>query len=456
MVMQSGSTGLEQSAHWTSRIAFLLASVGFAVGLGNIWRFPYVTGENGGAAFVVVYLFCVFAIGVPILMAELFIGRRGGLSPSGSMQAVAVASERSSRWGWVGSANLLAAFSIMVAYSVVSGWVLSYLSKAIGSGFFGMDAAASQADFEALLLGPWQMLGWTLLALFVTGGIIFAGVQKGIERAVKILMPSLFALMLLLVGYNVVVGGFAEALDYLFTPDFSKINANTWLAAVGQAFFSIGVAMAGMMTFGAYLPSSVSIPRAAITIAMADTLVAMLAGLVIFPAVFANGLDPASGPGLIFQTLPVALAQMPGGHLVSIMFFLLLSVAAVTSMVGLIEPLVHRAQERGWNRHRSTLIVVSAIAACSVVSVLGYNLWSGTVIGSYDINGLLDFFANQMLLPLGGLFIAVFAGWFVLPELAQQELNLASQRGWMLWRTLIRWPVSIAIALIFLAGVINL
>ena len=158
---------------------------------------------------------------------------------------------------------------------------------------------------------------------------------------------------------------------------------------------------------------------------MADTLVAMLAGLVIFPAVFANGLDPASGPGLIFQTLPVALAQMPGGHLVSIMFFLLLSVAAVTSMVGLIEPLVHRAQERGWNRHRSTLIVVSAIAACSVVSVLGYNLWSGALIGNFDINGLLDFFANQMLLPLGGLFIAVFAGWFVLPQLAQQELNLA-------------------------------
>ena len=443
-------------AHWTSRFAFLLASVGFAVGLGNIWRFPYVTGENGGAAFVLVYLFCVFAIGVPILMAELFIGRRGGLSPAASMQSVAVASGRSARWGWVGSANLLAAFSIMVAYSVVSGWVLSYLLRALMTGFVGVDATASQSTFNDLLAGPWQMLSWTLLALLLTGVIIYAGVQKGIERAVKVLMPSLFALMLLLVGYNIVVGGFAEAVDYLFTPDFSKIDASTGLAAVGQAFFSIGVAMAGMMTFGAYLPSTVSIPRAAITIALADTLVAILAGLVIFPAVFANGLDPASGPGLIFQTLPVALAQMPGGHLVSIMFFLLLSVAAITSMVGLIEPLVHRAQERGWSRHRSTVTVVLAIAVCSVVSVLGYNVWSGAVIGDFDINTLLDVFANQMLLPLGGLFIALFAGWFVAPDIARQELKLGEGSGWVAWRTLIRWPVPIAIALIFVVGVSNL
>jgi len=456
MAMQGDSVGSSAAAHWTSRLAFLLASVGFAVGLGNIWRFPYVTGENGGAAFVLVYLLCVFAIGVPILMAELFIGRRGGLSPSASMRGVAVASGRSARWAWVGSANLLAAFTIMVTYSVVSGWVLSYLLQALTTGFVGVDAAVSQAAFDELLAGPWQMLAWTLFALLATGSIIFAGVQKGIERAVKVLMPSLFLLMLLLVGYNIVVGGFAEAVSYLFTPDFSKIDASTGLAAVGQAFFSIGVAMAGMMTFGAYLPSSVSIPRAAVAIALADTLVAMLAGLVIFPAVFANGLDPASGAGLIFQTLPVALAQMPGGHAVSIMFFLLLAVAAITSMVGLTEPLVHRAQERGWSRRRSTVTVVSAIAICSVVSVLGYNMWSGISVGSFDINGVLDFFANQMLLPLGGLFIALFAGWFAAPDLARQELNLSEGSGWGIWRTLIRWPVPIAIALIFAAGVSNL
>ena len=456
MAMQADSVGSGAAAHWTSRFAFLLASVGFAVGLGNIWRFPYVTGENGGAAFVLVYLFCVFAIGVPILMAELFIGRRGGLSPSASMQSVAVASSRSRRWAWVGSANLLAAFTIMVTYSVVSGWVLSYLLRALTTGFVGVDVAASQVAFNDLLAGPWHMLAWTVLALLLTGAIIFAGVQKGIERAVKVLMPSLFLLMLLLVAYNIVVGGFAEAMEYLFTPDFSKIDASTGLAAVGQAFFSIGVAMAGMMTFGAYLPSSVSIPRAAITIAFADTAVAMLAGLVIFPAVFANGLDPASGPGLIFQTLPVALAQMPGGHLVSIMFFSLLAVAAITSMVGLVEPLVHRAQEHGWSRHRSTITVVSAIAICCVVSVLGYNVWSGTLVGNFDINGVLDFFANQMLLPLGGLFIALFAGWFVSADLARQELNLTEGSGWRIWQTLIRWPVPIAIALIFAAGVSNL
>jgi NSS family neurotransmitter:Na+ symporter len=239
---------------WTSRFAFLMASIGFAVGLGNIWRFPYVVGENGGAAFVLVYLVCVVGIGVPILMGELMIGRRGRMTPPGSLKKVAKESGKSELWKWVGGMNLLTAFLIMVTYCVVAGWVLNYLYLAIVTGFSGVDAVAATKTFDDLLGNTESMLFWTLLGLVFTGSIVYAGVQKGIERAVVILMPLLFVLMIALAIYNMFVGGFEEAVAYLFTADFSKINGSVMLAAVGQAFFSIGVAMAGMMTFGAYLP----------------------------------------------------------------------------------------------------------------------------------------------------------------------------------------------------------
>ena len=304
-----------------------MASIGFAVGLGNIWRFPYVTGENGGSAFVVVYLFMAFGIGVPILMAELLIGRRGRMTPPGSMRTVALEGNHSAHWGLVGVMNILAAFLVMVTYCVVAGWVLNYLFEAIMTGFAGIDGAGASKAFDDTLGNIGNMLFWALLSLVLTGSIIYAGLQDGIERAVVILMPGLFCLMFVLVIYNVFVGGFPEAIDYLFSPDFSKITPTVILAALGQAFFSIGVALAGMMTFSAYLPSNVSISKSVVLIVIADTLVALLAGLVIFPAVFNNGLDPAGGPGLIFKTLPVAFAQMPGGHIVSVVFFLSLSQA---------------------------------------------------------------------------------------------------------------------------------
>ena len=234
---------------WSSRFGFLMASIGFAVGLGNIWRFPYVTGENGGSAFVVVYLLCAFGIGVPILMAEIMLGRRGGLTPPASVAAVAAADNRSSAWALVGYLNLLTAFSILIAFGVVAGWVLYYLYQAVTGGMAGLDAQASTLRFEALLADVPVLVAWTFAALAIAGGIIYGGVQKGIERAVTVLMPLLFLLLVGLAGFNVVVGGMAETLDYLFAPDFSKVTPGMLLAAVGQAFFSIGVAMAGMMTF---------------------------------------------------------------------------------------------------------------------------------------------------------------------------------------------------------------
>ncbi|TQV70513.1 sodium-dependent transporter [Exilibacterium tricleocarpae] len=439
---------------WTSRFAFLMASVGFAVGLGNIWRFPYVTGENGGGAFVLVYLVCAFAIGVPILMAELLLGRRGGMSPANSMRNVALQQGRSRHWQLLGGMNMLAAFTVLIVYCVIAGWVLNYLFKAVLTGFAGADVVSAAQSFEALLGSPGTLLAWTLVSLIITGLIIYAGVQSGIERAVTVMMPALFALMIALVGYNMVVGGFGEAIDYLFTADFSKINAAVVLAAIGQAFFSIGVAMAGMMTYGAYLPKDVSIPRSVVVIVFADTLVALLAGLVIFPAVFNNGLDPAGGPGLIFQTLPVAFAGMPGGHLVSVLFFLLLSVAAITSMLGLIEPLTRWLEEhKGFARHNSAIVMLITVALLSVLSILGYNLLSDYTLGGRDINGVMDYFSNQILLPLGGLLIAVFVGWFVSRQVAAAELGLGRGLLFNAWYFLIRYVAPVAVLLVFVLGV---
>lgn len=442
------------SSAWTSRFAFLMASVGFAVGLGNIWRFPYVTGENGGGAFVMVYLICAVGIGVPILMAEIMIGRRGKQSPPGSMQNVAEQEGRSSRWRWAGNLNLGAAFLIEIVYCVIAGWVLYYLFQAAIGGFTGMDNELAEQKFNGLLGSTGTMLFWTAVGLAITGFIVYSGVNDGIERAVRILMPTLFALLVILVIYNIFAGGFKEATDYLFTVNFSKINGSVWLAAVSQAFFSMGVAMAGMMTFGSYLPKEISIARSAVIIMFADTLVAILAGLVIFPAVFANGLDPAGGPGLIFQILPVAFAQMPGGYFVGLLFFVLLSVAAITSMVGLIEPLVAWMQEtRGVNRHKASMLIVGGIGSLSLFSVLGYNTLADVQVFGKGLNDSMSYLSDSIMLPLGGLLIAVFAGWVVSRGASADELNMDSGGLFSAWHFMIRFVVPVAVAVILFTGV---
>ncbi|MBT4493670.1 MAG: sodium-dependent transporter, partial [Gammaproteobacteria bacterium] len=348
-----------QTHQFSSTFGFLMAATGFAVGLGNIWRFPYITGENGGGAFVIVYLGCAILIGIPILIAEIMIGRHGKANPPQAMLNIANGEGRSPGWRHVGHLNLATAFVILGTYCVVAGWVLWYLYKAATTGFSGIDSSTAAITFNGVTSAIGGMGFWTLLSLMFTGTIIFFGVNQGIERSVRVLMPTLFTLMLALVTYNAFQDGFGEAANYLFTPDFSKITGSTFLAAVGQAFFSIGVGMAGMMIFGSYLPPQVSITRCVLIIITIDTLVALIAGLMIFPMVFRFGLDPAGGPGLIFQTLPVAFAQMPGGQFIAIVFFTLLSVAAVTSMVGLLEPLVAWVEDSTtMNRQQATLTML--------------------------------------------------------------------------------------------------
>ncbi len=441
------------SVQWSTRFGFLMASVGFAVGLGNIWRFPYITGENGGGAFVAVYLICVATIALPILMAELLIGRRGRLNPAGAMAAVATAEGRSRRWGWVGGLNLAAAFLIEVVYCVVAGWVLYYLWQALSVGFDGIGPAEATAQFSNLLGHLPSLLLWTLLALGATTLIIYGGVRDGIERAVNLLMPFLFGLLLLLAAHNLVAGGFGEALGYLFAPDFTKVNGPMILAAVGQAFFSIGVAMAGMMAFAAYLPKSVSIGRSAVAVVSVDTFVALLAGLVIFPTVFRFGMDPAAGAGLIFETLPVAFAQMAGGRLVAVLFFLLLSVAAVTSMVGLQEPLTAWVEQRfGIARRRGALLVTLAVGVLSVISMLSHSHWAEVSLFGASLAAALDYLPNQIMLPLGGLLIAIFAAWFIRADSARAELGLAKPWQFRAWLVLTRFVAPPAVLLILVFG----
>ena len=438
---------------WGSRSGFILASVGFAVGLGNIWRFPYVTGENGGSAFVLIYLLCAFGIGVPILMAEFLLGRRAQRSPPFGLAAIAQESGRSEKWSWVGKLTILTAFGILMSYAVVAGWVLYYFFLALTGNMLASSSTQSQSAFNNLLADPLALIFWGGVSLVSAALIIAAGVQQGIERAVKVLMPMLFALLVLLMVFNVFTGGMPQALDYLFTPNFSKVDGSTFLAALAQAFFSIGVAMAGMMMFGAYLPKTISIAQSAVIIVAADTVVALLAGLVIFPMVFHNGLDVGAGTGLIFQTLPVAFARMDGGAVVGAVFFLLLCVAAITSIVGLSEPVTGYVAER-WqlSRRGATLAMFGTLFPFTVISALTFSTWSPVRLVGQSLDYWIEYLPNQVLLPVGGLLIATFAAWRLDRNISASELNFTSEVWFTVWFRLMRFVVVPSVFIILVTG----
>jgi len=442
----------DQEHTWSSGWTFILAAVGAAVGLGNIWKFPYVVGVSGGGAFVIIYLVCVVFVAVPILIAELWIGRRGHHSPPIAMGDVAVAAGRSRVWSVVGWMGLLVGYLIATYYSVIAGWTLAYIVKA-GAGFGGADPAAVSQQFDALLADPAAMTLWHTVFIIVALSIVGRGLHGGIETAVKFLMPALFAMLLVMIGYAVIEGDFAAAADFLFSIDFSKIDGPAVLTAIGQAFFSIGVAMGLMMAYGAYVPKQVSLTKSALIIAGADTLVALLAGLMIFPLVFANGLDPASGPGLIFRTLPTAFAGMSGGAVFGALFFLLLAFAAVTSIIAIIEPIVAYAEDKWGMRRRNGCMLFGLLAwAIGLATVFSFNIWShlrplGAVKAFANINiyGLIDYFTANLLMPLGGILIALFVGWRINPVVLADELSFGGAILFRAWLWMIRVVAPLAI-----------
>lgn len=446
-----------QHEQWSSRLTFIFAAVGSAVGLGNIWKFPYMAGVSGGGAFVLVYFLCAALVALPMMIAELMIGRRGRLSPPRSMARLAAEEGRSRHWKKVGWIGVLAAFLILSFYSVIGGWAIAYVPKFIAGTFRGADAAGVGAEFDALLADPVTLFAWHSIFMVATIWFVARGITGGIEKAVNFMMPSLFILLVALVIYAAIEGDFAAGFNFLFHFDFSRITPGVVLAAMGQAFFSASVGLGTMMTYGAYLPRNVHIPRAAGTIVVADTFVAILAGLAIFPIVFANGLDAGSGPGLVFVTLPLAFGAMPGGMLFGALFFVLITFAALTSSISLLEPVTSYAEEKGGVPRWILAIVLGVIIwGLGLFTVFSFNLWSDVhplaMIERFKTAtffDLIDYVTSNIFLPLGGFFIAIFAAWFVTRAVSQSELDLGD--GWYrTWRFLARYVSPVAVAAIFI------
>ena len=446
---------------WSSRWAFILAATGSAVGLGNIWKFPYITGEYGGGAFVLVYLFCVALIGIPIMMAEVMLGRRGRQSPINTMRSLAKAEGRHGIWSWIGWMGVLAGFLILSYYSVIAGWALAYVFR-VGSGMIqAADSAAIQEIFSDLVSDPEKLLAWHSAFMVLTMVVVARGVKQGLEKAVRFLMPLLLILLLVLVGYAMNTGHFGEAVDFLFKPDFSKLTGGSILTAMGHAFFTLSLGMGAIMIYGSYLPANTSIARTSIIISLADTMVALLAGLAIFPIVFSfPDLAPGAGPGLIFQTLPLAFANMPGGLIFGTLFFILIVVAAWTSSISLIEPAVAwLIENRGMTRVSAAVWSGLATWLVGIATVLSFSHWAFdfNFLGTVKHNGvfdILDILTANIMLPVGGLFIAIFAGWMMKQKHSKEELAL--NHSYVIWQFLIKYvaPVLVLIVILNLFGVL--
>ncbi|MDZ7851508.1 MAG: sodium-dependent transporter [Halomonas sp.] len=439
-------------AQWSSKMAFILAATGSAVGLGNIWRFSYMVGDSGGAAFVLIYLACVALVGLPILVAEWLIGRRGQENPINSMLDLARKNGRLPAWALVGASGVLAAFLILSFYSVIGGWSLSYTLGSVTGAFSGQDADGVSEIFTGLLGNPVALTLWHTAFMALVIWIVARGVTKGLEGAVRTLMPALVVLMLVLVGYGMTTGHFGEALAFMFSPDWGAVTGEVVLAAMGQAFFTLSLGMGIMMAYGSYLGEDVNLIGTARTVIILDTAIALLAGLAIFPIVFANGLSPGEGPGLIFVTLPLAFGNMTGGMILGLMFFLLLTFAALTSAISLLEPVVELMEERTpLSRMAATLVSGVAVWALGIAALMSFNVWDGFLILGLNVFDLLDTFTSKFLLPLTGLGAILFVAWQLDRDSVTTELNLSGGQA-TLWHVVSRFVAPIGVVLVFVSS----
>lgn len=434
--------------------------MGSAVGLANIWRFPYTAGVSGGGAFVLIYIAAVLLLALPILIAELMIGRRGAAPPPGALSSVARESGHSRHWGLLGIIlGGIGAIVILAFYSVVGGWTMAYVFK-IGSGSLqGITADTAQASFDALNAKTLTMLAWFTAFIGVTLYISSRGLHAGVEKAVNLMMPALLIMLIVMVFYSLWVGDAGAALAFLFTPDFSQINSRTVMAAFGQAFFSVSVGATNIMAYGAYIKKSTSIPRSALIIVSADTGVALLAGLAIFPIIFAFGLEPGAGPGLVFITMPFTFGQVPGGWLFGSIFFLLLLFAALTSSISMMEAPVSWLSDRTRLSRGQAAILSGGISWClGILAVLSLNRWANFFpLGNFQLFAgktffdLFDFFVTNLLLPFGGIVIAIFAGWMIRKKFSSDELYGSSPTVWFhVWLFLARFFAPVILILVFM------
>lgn len=444
---------------FTSKLGIIAAAAGSAIGLGNIWKFPYITGIYGGAAFIVVYLICIALIGLPVMLSEFTIGRKAQANAIGSFKKIAPGTP----WFLTGWMGFIAAFTILSFYGVVAGWTLDYIVKAITGAYVGLDPDAITGLFIGLISSPVASVGWQIVFMALTAGIVMGGIKDGIEKYSKILMPLLLVIIVILDIRAITLPGAGEGISFLLKPDFSALSAEAILVALGHAFFSLSLGMGTMITYGSYIGKKENLGTTALQVTIADTLIALLAGLAIFPAVFAFGVEPAAGPGLVFITLPNIFNQMAGGMIWGIMFFLLLSVAALTSAISILEVVVaYLAEEMKMSRHKATVISTIAITIVGVLAALSYTSVLGDVLIPLPgfepqvIFDWLDKLSANYLLPLGGLFISLFVGFKMVKKEVIDEIsnNGSLSCGWMgAFFTLARFVAPVAIAIVFLAGI---
>ncbi|MCA0974468.1 sodium-dependent transporter [Halomonas denitrificans] len=438
---------------WTHKGTFLLAAVGSAVGLGNLWRFPYLVGEHGGGAFLLVYALCVFAIGVPILIAEIMLGRNSRRCPIMGMRFLTRCHKTSRAWeiiGWLGGVSALLILSF---YSVISGWAIHYLGEMLTGSLRGADAATLASDFASLISSPIKLTLYHTLFLVICAYIVARGVHRGLESGLRLLMPTLLVILLVVLFYAAAAGDMLAASDFLLSFSLSDLSLEGWLVALGQSFFTLSLGMGAIMAYGAYMPSETSLTLTAFTVALIDTLVAILAGLAIFALVFGAGLSPDEGPGLMFVSLPLAFTAMPSGALIGAIFFVLVLGAAVSSAISLIEPVAAYLVERfSLSRVTAVLVVVGVAWALGLTTVASFNLWAEQS-PFHDLFGRSAFevleLTTHITLPFCGLLIALFAGWSLTQTESMKEMH--TRAGWLsLWRFLVRFIAPTGVAFVFL------
>jgi NSS family neurotransmitter:Na+ symporter len=442
---------LRRRGHWTGRWSFVLAAAGSAVGLGNIWKFPYMAGENGGSAFVLVYLACIVIVGLPVMMAEILLGRRAQRNPAMAMGLLAREAGASVKWRFVGIAGIVAGAIILSYYSVVAGWMLDYLVRASSGAFDAIGAKEASGAFKGLLADGLRLSLWHTLFMVMTMAVVARGVHRGLEAANRIMMPALVAILVMLLGYGVVEGDMSRAAAFMFRADFSKLTPGVILAAMGQAFFTLSIGMGAMMAYGSYLRRDVSISHTVLYVAVADTAFAILAGLAVFAIVFGHGMTAAAGPGLVMHTLPIAFGNIPGGAVIGFLFFLLIVFAAWTSAISIAEPAVSWcAEQTRLTRAQASALIGGIIWLMGVAVALSFNAWQDVKLFGLGLFDLFDYLTSNVMLPLGGLMIVAFAGWVLHSAHARAELA-AGQRLFRIWHFTIRYVSPVVILLIFLS-----
>ena len=439
---------------WSSRLTFILAVTGSAIGLGNIWKFPYIAGENGGGAFVLIYLVCIFIIGFPIMVSEIMLGRRGRRNPITSMKILGQEEQGNEAWKYVGLIGLMAGFIILSYYSVIAGWTLHYFKLSVFGELSNLDNETAQSVFGQLTASASTQLIYHTGFMIITIAIIAKGIKNGLERAVKLMMPGLLLILIILLLYSIFQGDFMAGVNFLLVPDFSKVTSQSILAAMGQAFFTLSLGMGCIVMYGAYLPKKESIVGTTTAIIFCDTMIALLAGMVIFPIVFQFGLKPTDGPGLIFLTLPLAFNEITGGYLFSGLFFILLGFAAITSALSLLEPSVAwMIENKNYSRNKSAFIIGILIWLLGFLSIFSFNVlseltfWKGTLFDNFD------YIASNIMLPLSGLLFTIFASWVMKRKHSMDELSDIPINLYRLWRFSARYIAPIGVILVFLNAI---